>query len=281
MARHSVLVGGVVSPDQRPGSADDMVRLLQRTAWPFKEKIIVLIVLPGTDEYLANAFASAAAAATKTFPACAIQVMHPAAPPDAYHGGWAYNLLLDEASAVAADYVLLADLSLFDFKLHAGGSPGLGHGPGTGWRVDGVATSFAHVGWDIMCANGVYGPTGTFYDTQSLRTDQLPDTTSLHERGVHLSPHLTPFHAITNDDIDASPVAVDACFGGLMAVRRAVVGAGRCYYAPGALTWAEAHFGFHSCIRRTRAHQQRDDGFSVRNIPSFFVLVHVQVATPS
>ena len=258
MSRHSALVGGVISPDQRPAGADDMVQLLQRTALPFKEKIIVLVVLPGTDEYLVNAFSSAAAAASKSFPACTVQIMRPTAPPDAYHGGWAYNVLLDEAAAVAADYVLLADLGLFDFKPHAGSSAGLGLGPGTGWRVDGVATSFAHVGWDIMCANGVYGPDGAFYDTQSLRTDQLPDTTSLHARGVHLSPHLTPFHAMTTNDTDATPVAVNACFGGLMVVRRAVVGAGRCYYQPGVLTWAEAHFGFFTCMHRARESQRRD-----------------------
>ena len=44
-----------------------------------------------------------------------------------------------------------------------------------------------------------------------------------------------------------------------MAVRRAVVAAGRCYYEPGALTWAEAHFGFHTCMRRARASQHRED----------------------
>ncbi len=237
-----------------------MVQLLQRTAWPFNQKIVVLVVLPGTDAHLVQAFSSAAAAASERFPACPVRVIHPTAPPDALHGGWAYNMLLDEAEAVAADYVLLADLSLYDFKLHAGSSAGLGHGPGTGWRVDGVATSFAHVEWDAMCANGVYGQDGAFYDTQSLRTDQLPDTTSLHERGVHLSPHLTPFHAMAGSDTDAPPVAVGACFGGLMAVRRAVVAAGRCNYEPGALTWAEAHFGFHACMRRARAGQHSDGG---------------------
>ena len=259
MARHSAIIGGVVSPDQRPGSADDMVQLLQQTASPFMERTIVVIVLPGTDEYLVSAFTTAAAAGTKKYPDSPVHVLHPEPPPDAYHGGWAYNTLLGEAAAVAADYVLLADLSLYDFKLHAGGSAGLGHGPGTGWRVDGVATSFAHVGWDIMCANGVYGSDGAFYDTQSLRTQQLPDTTSLHERGVHLSPHVTPFHAMSGD-ADAPPVGVDACFGGLMIVRRAVAAAGRCKYQPGALTWAEAHFGFHTCMRNARAVEQQVAG---------------------
>ena len=177
------------------------------------------------------------------------------------HGGWAYNVLLQEAAVTTAEYVVLADLSLFDFKLHAGTSAGLGHGPGRGWQVDGVATTFAHVGWDVMCANGVVGTEGAYYDTRSLSTTQLPDTTSLHAKGVHLSPHITPFHAMVSD-ADPPPVGIEACFGGLMVVRRSAVGAGKCHYDPEALNWAEAHFGFHSCMRGVRAREEEAAGDS-------------------
>ena len=66
--------------------------------------------------------------------------------------------------------------------------------------MDGLATSFAFPAqdWSIMCANGVVGTEGWFYDTQSLRTVELPDTPSLHRRGVPLAAHVTPLHL--NDD---------------------------------------------------------------------------------
>ena len=50
-----------------------------------------------------------------------------------------------------------------------------------------------------MCANGVVGTEGWFYDTHSLRTAELPDTPSLRRRGVPLAAHITPMHL--NDDV--------------------------------------------------------------------------------
>ena len=262
MGRESALLGGVIAPDQHPAGVAPMVTLLQRTAAPFASARVVLILLPGTSERLLQAFNEAVSAASMEAGGCSVSVLQPEAPVDASaHAAWAYSLLLEEASADAAAYVLLADLSLFDFKLHAGSGAGLGYGPGRGWQVDGVATTFAHMGWDVMCANGVFGPDGSFYDTRSLRTAQLPDTTSLHAKGLHLSPLVTPFHSL-RDEGDAPPIPVQACFGGLMVVRRAAVSAGRCRYEPQAVTWAEAHFGFHECLRAERTRMAAEDMYS-------------------
>lgn len=62
-----------------------MIELLQRTASPFRQKKIVLITLPGTDVYLVQAFAAAAAAATKATPDCPVVMMQPEPPVSFIH----------------------------------------------------------------------------------------------------------------------------------------------------------------------------------------------------
>ena len=96
------------------------------------------------------------------------------------------------------------------------------------------------------------------------RKEADPNTsyvTSLHAKGLHLSPLVTPFHSL-RDEGDAPPIPVQACFGGLMVVRRAAVSAGRCRYEPQAVTWAEAHFGFHECLRAERTRMAAEDMYS-------------------
>ena len=190
------------------------------------------------------------------------------------HSGWAYNLLLDEFASSTATYFLLADLGLFEYKLASSGSAaGLGHGPARGWQVDALATTFAFPKdrWAVMCANGVIGTDGWFHDTHSLRTAELPDTPSLHRRGVTLSAHLTPLHEYNGAASKGgylAPVAVDACFGGMTVFQRhALIVAGSpaaaCRFEPATQSWHDAHFGFHACVREVAAVKAAVQGLGV------------------